>query len=266
MTQFETTAPSQTPQPIGIQPTRLDVMTVPFRGAFVSLNKKSEAIGGGEGKFEVVALFQTGSDLGELVQAYKQARYIQWDSRGLKPKFKENSPFKKQEHGAAKGWSGYSDDPSAIAIKFSSKYKPKFIFGGALAAEEYECYSGAVYRAFVTAFAYDHPRGSSGVMFSLQAIEKLADGDRLGGLDSAPMDVFRKPAAPIPGLYDPVAQSERVDTMQAEAPVMPPQAQPDPLPVYMTPPRVMPPMQNISTPPEPVAQQAAIDSSDDIPF
>ena len=46
--------------------------------------------------------------------------------------------------------------------------------------DESEAYSGAYYRAQVRAFAYDSA-GNKGVSFGLQNVQKMAEGDPLGG-------------------------------------------------------------------------------------
>ena len=53
-----------------------------------------------------------------------------------------------------------------------------------------ELYSGAFYRAAVRAYAWEHPTGGKGVSFSLETVQKVKDGDPLGGGGGKAQDDF----------------------------------------------------------------------------
>ena len=70
---------------------------------------------------------------------------------------------------------------TCISFKSSESYRP-----GVVDREKKEiltsdeCYSGMIARATVDAFAWDKA-GNKGISFGLQNVQKLDDGERLGG-------------------------------------------------------------------------------------
>lgn len=113
------------------------------------------------------------------------------------------SPFRDQ--GEKTHLEGY--EPGCIFITATGKNRPGVVdAAGADIIEERDIYSGCYVRAALRAFAYDVD-GGVGVSFGLQNVQKLADGEPLGGR-SRPADDF-EPVAGAPaegkgagGLFD----------------------------------------------------------------
>ena len=57
---------------------------------------------------------------------------------------------------------------------------------------EEECYSGAIYRATIVAYAWTHKVGGNGVSFGLNNVMKIKDGDPLGGGRASPEEDFKE--------------------------------------------------------------------------
>ena len=76
-------------------------------------------------------------------------------------------------------YEGYED--GAVLIRASSKLKPGVVDATVQPViDESEIYPGCYARATIRAYAYD-VSGNRGVAFGLQNLQKLRDGDPLGG-------------------------------------------------------------------------------------
>jgi hypothetical protein len=89
---------------------------------------------------------------------------------------------------------GY-EDPDAIFITFKAteKYKPGVVDANVKdIIEPREFYSGCYARASVRAYVYDN-KGNRGVGFGLNNVQKLRDGEPLGGSGgpARPSDEFQ---------------------------------------------------------------------------
>jgi hypothetical protein len=76
----------------------------------------------------------------------------------------------------------YPEHEGCYTLQVSSKRKPD-VADAALnpVIEADELYSGAYYRAAVRAYAWNHATGGKGVSFSLETVQKVKDGEPLGG-------------------------------------------------------------------------------------
>ena len=76
----------------------------------------------------------------------------------------------------------YPEHEGCYTLQASSKRKPD-VADAALRPilEADELYSGAYYRAAVRAYAWTHATGGKGVSFSLETVQKVKDGEPLGG-------------------------------------------------------------------------------------
>jgi hypothetical protein len=156
-----------------------NLITPEFRGAFVSVFKATAMRGQPDAakKFSIRAVFMPNADLTAMKKAAQTAALEKWGDKV--PKVMRN-PFRLNEE-LENPIAGVPDD--ALVITFSSNEDRR---PGVVDAQlndiidEAECYSGAYYRAQVRAFAYD-TAGNKGVAFGLQNVQKLRDGDPLGG-------------------------------------------------------------------------------------
>ena len=167
----------------------LKVVTPVARLSFPSLFKATKPKGAPaeqEPKYGCTLLFEEGEDLTALKRAAAQAIKDKWGDE--KPK-DLRLPFRDQ---GEKDYDGYED--GAIFITASSKQRPGVVDGKLNRIEDEEdIYPGCFVRASVRAFAYGG-KGTGfkpGVSFGLQNIQKVKDGEQLGGR-MKPEDEFEK--------------------------------------------------------------------------
>jgi hypothetical protein len=147
-----------------------------------------------EAKYSLVLLFEAGADLSALKMAAHAAVIEKWGPD--KEKWPKNlrSPFRDQ--GEKEGTDGYVK--GSIFITATSKLRPGVVDAKVQdILEEKDFYSGCYCRASVRPFAYDNA-GNRGVAFGLQHVQKLADGEPLGGR-TRPSDDFEPVNAPAAG-------------------------------------------------------------------
>lgn len=166
------------------------VITPEFRVSFPNVFRPAKSMQpNSEPKYGLAMLFPKGADLSALKKAAAEAVKEKW---GDAPPKNLRSPFRDQ---GEKEFEGYEE--GAIFISATSKQKPGLVDGGNQdIIDESEFYAGCYARASVRAFAYDQS-GNRGVAFGLQNVQKLRDGDPLGGR-SKPQDDF-EPVAPQEG-------------------------------------------------------------------
>jgi len=139
---------------------------------------------GGEPKYSITMLFPKGADLSALKNAATEAATEKWGADKTKWPKNLRIPFRNQSE---KEFEGYEKD--AIFITATSKQRPGLVDTNVQEIiEEKDFYPGCYARATVRAFAYDQA-GNRGVSFGLQNVQKLADGDPLGGR-TRPSDDF----------------------------------------------------------------------------
>jgi len=156
-----------------------NLITPEFRGAFVSVFKATAMKGQADAKpkFSVRAVFLPGTDLSALKKAAQEAAAEKWGSN--MPKTLRN-PFRKNEE-LDNQVAGVPDDAIVATFSANEDRRPGIVdakLQGII--DEAECYSGAYYRAQVRAFAYE-TAGNKGVAFGLQNLQKLREGEPLGG-------------------------------------------------------------------------------------
>lgn len=129
-------------------------------------------------QYSIVLVFPKGTDLSPLQKAAKLAVSKKW---GDKPPSSLKNPFRK-------GDVDKPDDPTfkgAIFITARTNNKPGIVDSKVQPIlDEMDFYSGCKCRASVYAMAYDQ-KGSKGVTFLLNNLQKVADGDRLAGRKKA---------------------------------------------------------------------------------
>jgi hypothetical protein len=157
------------------------MLTPKFRVSFPNvftpaLNKLS-----GKEEYSIVALFGKGQDLTDLK---KLAEKTLVEALGAdKSKWPKNlkSPFRDQEDMAKDGVLPAGAEAGAMFIRLKSKQKPGVVDANVepiINAKDF--YAGCYARASVNCYYYDHV-ANKGVAFGLNNIQKLSDGELLGG-------------------------------------------------------------------------------------
>jgi len=166
----------------------IDVKIPKFRGSYVSLDKPKKVKGSEKETFSIMALFEPGQDISVLKKAALEAAKEKWGDKAeavLKhPKFK--TPFKDQaELVDADGEQRPGTVAGGIFLNLSNVLKPLVLNQ---AVEEItdprDAYSGAYYVAKASVYAWEHDVGGKGITFSLLGVQKVAEGEKLGGTGS----------------------------------------------------------------------------------
>jgi hypothetical protein len=165
------------------------VVTPKFRGAFVRFFEPetgNREDGSPYKRWGCTAIFEKGADLTALKDAAMAAAKELWGDKAAQmlkhPKFK--SPFKDGGTMVNKEGTLYAGfEEGQTTVKLATEQQAPDVVNGAREAiiDASECYSGAYYRASVVPMAYEHPKGGLGISFKLQNVQKLGDGERLGG-------------------------------------------------------------------------------------
>ena len=96
-------------------------------------------------------------------------------------------------------------EPGGVFVKFKNKLRPNVVNRGMepIAPESGDFYAGCFAHASYEAYAYDY-MGNKGVAFSLGNVQKVGDGEPVGGKRTTPEDDFQA-LPPIPGAPAPAA-------------------------------------------------------------
>lgn len=177
--------------------TNQNVMTPKFRASFANVFRPGKAMEDGqEPKYGVMMLFDKDADLNALKLAATQAAVDKWGADKSKWPKNLRSPFRDQ--GEKEGDAFVA---GAFFITATSKRKPGLVDQrNQPIIDESEFFSGCYARATVRAFAYDKA-GNRGVAFGLQNVQKLADGEPLGG-SRIPAEKEFEPVADVGGGTD----------------------------------------------------------------
>ena len=163
--------------------------TPKFRVSFPNVFKASAFDENSEAKFDVVALFEDGTDLSGLKDACEAAAIEKW---GKKVPKNCKTPF---HDGNDKEYDGYAD---ATWVRFSSKRRPGVVDQNVQPIiDPSEFYGGCYAIATVNAYAYGGPgtKFQAGVALGLQNIQKVAEGEPFGEAVSNAEEDF----APVSG-------------------------------------------------------------------
>jgi hypothetical protein len=137
-------------------------------------------------------LFQKGTDMSELENAALAACEAEWGDKARE--WIKNgvikTPFLDGDGKAGRDKDGNTREGFAnttfIRPKSGLKYEPqkiKWFKGeqGPTPATEKDLYSGCYVYAVLNAFTWDNPKQGKGVSFGLSLVQKVKDGDRMGG-------------------------------------------------------------------------------------
>ena len=125
---------------------------------------------------------QKAPEFAALLQAYKEVRDETFKKTNNADPADYRNPFQKADKKAAK-YSGYEE--GAIYLNVKTKFKPQVIGRRKEDLTEEECYSGCYVRATLEKPYYYENKGNKGFSFGLGNVQKIADGERLGGGASA---------------------------------------------------------------------------------
>lgn len=172
-----------------------DTVTTPeFRVSYANVFEPQKNDLSGKMEYSLVAIFPKGTDLSKLkgaasavmVEKYgaDQAKWPQ----NMRIPFRKCSERWKNENGKQIIPAGY-EDGDAIFMTLKSTKKPGLVDAAVQDIfEQSQFYSGCFARASVRAYAYDN-KGNRGVSFGLNNVQKIRDGEPLGGR-SRPTDDF----------------------------------------------------------------------------
>ena len=160
-----------------------NILTPEFRVSFPNVFRPQKPMQqGGEPKYGIVCLFPKDADLKELKKAAQAVVKEKW---GDKPPKNLRSPFRDQ---GEREYEGYEE--GCIFFTATSKQKPGLVDADVQdIIDETEFYAGCYARASVRFFTYD-VNGNRGVGVGLQNVQKLRDGEPLGGVRAKPEDDF----------------------------------------------------------------------------
>jgi hypothetical protein len=155
---------------------KANIMTPEFRVDWNNVfhPKKNEL--SGKEEYALTALFPKGADLSAMKAAANAAIVEKWGEDKTKWPKNLRSPFRDQ---------GEKDGPQyeegAVFMNLKSKQRPGVVDAKVQdIIDETEFYRGCYARATVQAYAYDQA-GNRGVSFGLQNIQKMKDGEPMGG-------------------------------------------------------------------------------------
>lgn len=154
------------------------VITPTFRVSFPNVFRPAKPMAGatGDPKYGLTMLFEKGEDLTKLKDAVKEACTEKWGADQSKWPKNLRSPFRDQ---GEKTYDGYVE--GAVFVNATSKQKPGVVDANLDdIIDESEFYAGCYARASINAFAYD-TAGNRGVAFGLNNVQKLKEGEPLGG-------------------------------------------------------------------------------------
>ncbi len=180
-----------------------NVVTPPFRVSYPALFTAKKNDLNGKMEYSVVALFKKGEDLTKLKNAVKECIEAKFGKDQAKWPKNMRTPFRDQkereklneETGKMVLPEGYEE--GAIFINLKSSQRPGIVDKDVQPIlDQSEFYAGCWAQASVNAFYYDQ-KGNKGVSLGLQNIQKVKDGDPLGGRTKAEDDF-----APIAGATD----------------------------------------------------------------
>src|SRR6185312_14970499 len=173
------------------------VITPEFRVSYANVFQPKTNDLNGKKEYSVVAIFAKGADLSALKKAATDALAEKFGADKAKWPKPLRSPFRecrerwKNEDGKQVIPAGYEEgDAVFISFKATEAYRPGVVDQNVKdIIEPKDFYSGCYSRASVRPFVYDN-KGNRGVSFGLNHVQKVRDGEPLGGT-SRPTDDFK---------------------------------------------------------------------------
>lgn len=170
-----------------------NVLTPKFRVSYPSVFKPKMNDLNGKEEYSLVALFPKGADLSVLKKAAEDAIAKKFGADKTKWPKNMKTPFRDQAERIEAAKDAGKAPPEAheagaIFMNLKSTQKPGLVDEKVQdIIDSSQFYAGCWARASVNAFAYSN-KGNNGVSFGLSNIQKVADGDPLGGRTRATDD------------------------------------------------------------------------------
>lgn len=166
----------------------MNTVTPKFRVSYPNVFKARKNELNGKEEFSVVALFDKGADLTALKKAAQEATIKKWGADKTKWPTNIRSPFRDQGEREKEGTLPAGHEKGAIFMNFKSTQKPGVVDQQVQPIiDEADFYAGCYAIASVNAYAYDQ-KGNRGVSFGLGNLQKVKDGEPLGGRTRAQDD------------------------------------------------------------------------------
>lgn len=171
------------------------LVTPDFRVSYANVFKAQKNDLNGKMEYSIVAIFPKTADLTPLKTAATKACADKWGADVAKWPQNMRKPFRK----CSERWknvdgkqvipAGYEDgDAIFLTLKANEEYRPQVVDAAVQPIlEPREFYSGCYAKASVRPFVYDQ-KGNRGVSFGLGNIQKVRDGEPLGGSSRAEDD------------------------------------------------------------------------------
>ena len=155
-----------------------NVITPEFRVSYPQVLQSKLNDLNGKQEYSCVALFAKGADLKALKTNAQAAAKEKW---GDKIPAKLKSPFRDQGEKEKEGKLPDGLEAGAIFLTLKAQHRPGLVDANLQPIiDASDFYAGCWARAQVRAYAYDQ-KGNVGVAFGLQNLQKMRDGDSLGG-------------------------------------------------------------------------------------
>ena len=173
--------------------------TPKFRVSFPNVFEAKKNDMNGKDEFSVMALYPKGADMALLEAEAEKAVIAKWGADKSKWPAKLRSPFRDQGEKAKRNNDGDmilppAHEEGAIFMNLKSQQKPHVVDNSVQdIIDRSQFYAGCWAVASVSAYAYD-AKGNCGVAFGLGNIQKVGEGEPLGGRtrpedDFAPVDM-----------------------------------------------------------------------------
>ncbi len=171
------------------------VTTVMFRASYPNLFKPKKNDLNGKDEYSVVALFPKGADLSNIRKAIEAAGIKKWGADKKKWPKPLRLPLRDQKERAKEDENGKmilppGHEEGAFFLNLKSTVAPGIVDANVQQIlDESEIYPGVWLKANINAFAYDN-KGNKGISFGLNHIQKVKDGESLGGGRGRAADAF----------------------------------------------------------------------------
>lgn len=184
-----------------------NVVTPPFRVSYPAVFQAKKNDLNGKMEYSLVALFKKGEDLTKLKMAVKECieaklgkDQAKWP-KNLRMPFRDQAEREKINEETGKPFLPDGYEAGAIFLNLKSSQRPGVVDQSVQPImDEADFYPGCWAQASVNPFYYDQ-KGNKGVSLGLQNIQKVKDGDPLGGRTKAESD-FAPVAQDSSSLFD----------------------------------------------------------------
>lgn len=169
------------------KPKETSKLTPEFRVSYPNVFKAKLNDLSGKEEYSLAALFPKGADLSNLKKLVHEALVKKWGldqakwPKVLRSPFRDQAERAKVDEDTGKETLPLGYEAGAIFINLKSAKRPGVVDHNVQRIiQEADFYAGCYARASVNAYAYD-AKGNKGVAFGLGNIQKIKDGDPLGG-------------------------------------------------------------------------------------